>query len=59
MEFGNHLLEGLVDISTSISIMFIVIVCELGIMHLVLGIESYKTTSGVVTQMLGKISELC
>jgi hypothetical protein len=59
MEIGNHLVKGLVNIGTSISIMSIVIVCKLGIMHLVFGTESYKTTYGVMTQMLGKIIELC
>ncbi len=47
------------DISASISNMFIVVVYELGIMDLIFGTESYKTTSGVVTQMFGKITELC
>jgi hypothetical protein len=35
--------------------MFVVMVCELGIMHLVFGIKAYKTTSRVVTQALGRI----
>lgn len=59
MEIGNHLVEGLVDISASMSIMSIVVVYELSIMHLVFGFESYKTTSGVMTQMLGKITKFC
>jgi hypothetical protein len=32
------------------------VVCELGIMHLVTESKSYKTTSGVVIQALGKIN---
>jgi hypothetical protein len=59
MEIGNRLVEGSVDINASMSIMSIVVVCEFDIMHLVFGIESYKMTSGVVTQMLGKITKLC
>jgi hypothetical protein len=59
MEIGNHLVKGFVDISASMSIMSIVVIYELSIMHLVFGTESYKTTSSVVTQMLGKITELC
>jgi len=34
------------------------VVRELGIMHLVTGSETYKTTSGVVTQALGRIDEV-
>ncbi len=37
------------------SIMVVAMVRELGIMHLVTGSETYKTTSGVVTQALGRI----
>jgi hypothetical protein len=39
------------------SIMSAVVVCELGIMQLLSCSESYKTTSRVVTQALGKISK--
>jgi hypothetical protein len=41
--------------------MFVVaatIVRELGIMHLVTGSETYKTTSGIVTQAFNKIDEV-
>jgi hypothetical protein len=34
------------------------VVCELSIMHLVSRSKSYKTTLSVVTQALGRISEL-
>jgi len=37
------------------SIMVVAMVRELGIMHLVTGSETYKTTSRVVTQALGRI----
>ncbi len=59
MEIGNHLVEGLVDISASMSIMSIIIIYEFGIMHLVFGTKSYKMASGVVTQTLNKITKLC
>jgi hypothetical protein len=39
-------------------IMATIVVRELGIMHLVLGHETYKTTSGMVTQTLGRITDL-
>jgi hypothetical protein len=55
VEIKNNLIEGLVDIGASMSI---VIVWELGIMHLVSSLESYKTALGVITQALNKISEL-
>jgi hypothetical protein len=41
--------EGLVDTRASMSIMATPIVREVGIMHLVTGFETYKTTSRVVT----------
>ncbi len=40
------------------SVMAIAIVRELGMMHLVTGLETYKTALGVVTQALGKIDEI-
>jgi len=55
VEISNNLIEGLVDIGASMSI---AIVWELGIMHLVSSLESYKTALGVITQALSKISEL-
>ncbi len=50
-------MEGLVDTRASMSIMAIVVVRELGIMHLVVGFETYKTAFGVVTQAMGRIDE--
>jgi hypothetical protein len=40
------------------SLLAIVVVKELGIMHLVMGFESYKIASGVVTQSFGRIEGL-
>ncbi len=40
------------------SIMVVVVVRELGIMHLVIGFETYKTASGVVTHAFGRIDEV-
>jgi hypothetical protein len=40
------------------SVMAAAVVRELGMMHLVIGSETYKTTSGVITQALGKIDEV-
>jgi len=58
VEINNYVVEGLVDIGASMSIMATAVVRELGIMHLVTGSETYKTTSGVVTQALGRIDEV-
>jgi len=41
---GNNLVEGLVDIKASMLVMLATVVRELGIMHLVINMESYKTT---------------
>jgi hypothetical protein len=38
--------------------MLTTIVRELGIMHIVFGLKSYKTALGVVTQVLHRINEL-
>ncbi len=43
---SNNLVEGLVDTNISMLVMFIAIVNELGIMHLVFGFKSYKTMVG-------------
>ncbi len=55
VEINNYVVEGLVNTGASMSIMVVAMVRELGIMHLVTGSETYKTTSGVVTQALGRI----
>ncbi len=58
VEVNSYLVEGLVDIGASMSIMAAVVVRELGLMHLDSGSETYKTTLGVVTQALGRIDEV-
>jgi hypothetical protein len=58
VEINNYIVEGLVDIGASMSVMVAAIVRELGMMHLVTGSETYKTASGVVTQALGRIDEI-
>jgi hypothetical protein len=55
VEINNYVVEGLVNTGAFMSIMVVAMVRELGIMHLVTGSETYKTTSGVVTQALGRI----
>jgi predicted aspartyl protease len=58
MEVNNYLVEGLVDIGASMSVMVAAVVRELGLMPMVSGSETYKTASGVVTQALGRINEV-
>jgi len=58
VEINQVLLEGLVDTRVSMLIMAPSVVKELGIMHLVLGHETYKTTSSIITQALGKIIDI-
>jgi len=58
VEIKNNFVEGLVDIRASMSMMSAIIVQELRIMHLTMGLESYKTTSRVVIEALGKITKL-
>jgi hypothetical protein len=58
VEISNCVVEGLVDIGASMSVLAVVVVRELGIMHLVTGNESYKTASGVITRALGRVDEI-
>ncbi len=58
VEVNNYLVEGLVDTRTSMSVMAVAVVRELGLMHMVSGSETYKTASGVVTQAFGRIDEV-
>jgi hypothetical protein len=51
------MIEGLVDIGASMLIMLASVVRELGIMHLVASHETFKTTSSIVIQALGRIIE--
>jgi len=46
VEMNQCLIEGLVDTGASMSIMVAAVVRELGLMHLVSGLEAYKTASG-------------
>ncbi len=55
VEINNHIMEGLVGMGASMSILVAIVVRELGIMHLVTRLESYETISRVVTQVMGKI----
>jgi predicted aspartyl protease len=58
VEVNNYLIEGLVDTGTSMFVMAASVVRELGLMHLVSGLETYKMASGAVTQALGRIEEV-
>jgi hypothetical protein len=58
VEMNSHIIEGLVDGGTSMSIIIISVLRELGIMHLVVGLKYYKTISRVETQAMGSISDL-
>jgi len=58
VEINNYVVEGLVDIGASTSVMAATVIKELGIMHLVIRSKTYKITSGVVTQALGRIDEV-
>jgi predicted aspartyl protease len=65
VEINNYIVERLVDIGASMFVMAAAVVRklgavvkELGMMHLVTGSETYKTTSGVITQVLGRIDEI-
>jgi predicted aspartyl protease len=58
VEINNYVVEGLVDTGASMSVVAAAVVRELGMMHLVTGLETYKFASGVVTQALGRIDEV-
>jgi len=51
-------IEGLVDTGASIFVMATAVIRELGMMHLIVGSETYKIASRVVTQALGRINEV-
>jgi hypothetical protein len=57
MEINQASIEGLVDTRASMSIMATNVVRKLGIMHLMVGHETYKTTYGIVTQALRRITK--
>ncbi len=58
VEINQELIEGLVDIGASILVMVASVVRKLNIMHLVACHETYKTTSSIMMQALGRIVEL-
>lgn len=58
MRSTSPIIEGLVDIRASMYVMAIIVVRELGIIHLVVGHEIYNTTFGIVTQAFGRINEI-
>jgi len=58
VEINNGVVEGLVDIGASMSVMATNVVRELGIMHLVSGHEIYKTTSRIITTTLGRLDDI-
>jgi hypothetical protein len=58
VEISNCVVEGLVDIGAFMFVLAAAVIRELGIMHLVTGNESYKTTSGVITRALGRVDEI-
>jgi hypothetical protein len=58
LEINNYVVEGLVATKALMFIMHVAVVRELGIKHLVVGSETYKTASRVVTQAMGRINEV-
>jgi hypothetical protein len=46
---NNYIVERLINIGVSMSMLVATVIKELGIMHLVTEFESYKTASSVVT----------
>jgi hypothetical protein len=58
LEINNALIEGLVDIEAFVSIMEVSMVREFSIMHLRADHETYKITSRIITQVLGRIAKL-
>jgi predicted aspartyl protease len=57
VEINRCIVEGLVNTGASMYVMAAVVVWEMGMMHLVVGSETYKTTSRVMTHALGRIDE--
>jgi hypothetical protein len=52
------MIKGLVDIGASMLITATNVIRKLGIMHIVVGHETYKTAFGIATHALGRIIEL-
>jgi hypothetical protein len=51
VEINNYVVEGPMDTGASMFVMVVVVVKELGIMHLVTGFETYKIAFGVVIRL--------
>jgi hypothetical protein len=58
VEINKYVIERLIDTGASMSVMAAIVVRKMGMMQLVVGSETYKTASGVVTQALGRINEV-
>ncbi len=58
LEINHALIEGLVDIEAYVSIMEASMVREFNIVHLRVDHETYKITSRIITQVLGRIAKL-
>jgi predicted aspartyl protease len=58
IEINKYVVEGLIDIGTSMFVMVIAVIRNLGIMHLVTKFETYKTVYGVITQAMGRIDKV-
>ncbi len=58
IEISDCIVEGLVDTGASMLVLAVVVVRELGMMHLVTRNESYKTTSGVITRAFGQVDDV-
>jgi len=58
VEIDNCVVEGLIDTGASMFVLAAAVVRELGMMHLVIGNESYKTASGVIIRALGRVDEI-
>ncbi len=58
VEINQALFEGLVEIGVSMSIMVTSVVRELSVMHLVSRHETYKVASSIITQTLGRITNI-
>jgi hypothetical protein len=50
VKINNHIVEGLVDIGVFMTILAVNVVSEVGTMHLVVGLESYKIIYSMVLQ---------
>jgi hypothetical protein len=58
VNMNYHIIEGLVDIGTLMSNITLNMIKELGIMHLVVLLKSYKITSNAMIEVMSKINKL-